>query len=82
MATATIQVIDPERLSDAEAKKVPASQLARLLPDGPAEHKEVEGQRPYWQYFRCACGTVFRVVLDTDQAKYFYCACQRYMYRA
>jgi hypothetical protein len=82
MAKATIQVIDPERVSEQEAKNVPAGQIARTLPPGPMEEKEVEGQYPYWQYYRCTCGAVFRVLLDTDYYKYFYCSCGRYMYKA
>ena len=82
MASANIQVIDPERVSDEEAKKIPAGQIARTLQPGPLEEKEVEGQYPYWKYYRCTCGAVFRVVLDTDYYKYFYCACGRYLYRA
>jgi hypothetical protein len=82
MATAHIQVIDPERVSDEDAKKIPASQIARPLQPGPMEEKEVEGQAPYWQYYRCGCGAVFRVQLDTDRTQYFHCACGRYMYRA
>jgi hypothetical protein len=78
----TIQVIEPERLSDEEAKKINAGQIARTLPPGPMEEKEVEGQYPYWQYYRCNCGSVFRVLLDTDYYKAFYCACGRYVYRA
>lgn len=82
MAQTILQVIDPERVPDAEAKTIPAEQIARTLPPGPVEEKEVEGQDPYWQYYRCECGSVFRVLLDTDKRKYFYCACGRYMYRA
>lgn len=82
MASTHIEVIDPERVSEAEAKKVPASQIARTLPPGPVEEKEVEGQAPYWVYYRCGCGTVFRVELDTERAKYFHCGCGRYMYKA
>jgi len=82
MMRTTIEVIDPERVPDAEAKTIPESQVARPLPAGPMDEREVEGQQPYWQYYRCGCGSVFRVLLDTDQLKYFYCACGRYMYRA
>lgn len=82
MAISNIQVIDPERISDSDAKNIPAGQIARPLPPGPMEEKEVEGQYPYWQYYRCACGTVARVVLDTDYYKYFNCACGRYLYKA
>ena len=82
MARTTIEVIDPQRVPDAEAKTIPAGQIARALPPGPLEEPEVEGQYPYWQYYRCGCGSVFRVRLDTDYLKYFYCACGRYMYRA
>ncbi len=82
MAKSTIEVIDPQLVPEAEAKKAPASQIARTLPPGPMAESEVEGQYPYWQYYRCGCGAVFRVLLDTDYLKYFYCACGRYMYRA
>jgi hypothetical protein len=82
MAIATLDVIDAERVSDAAAKKIPADQIVQPLPPGPVEGGEVQGQVPYWQYYRCGCGTVFRVQLDTDRQRYFYCACQRYIYRA
>ena len=82
MAVSNIQVIDPERLSDAAAKKVPADRIAHALPPGPMDETEVEGQYPYWQYYRCGCGTVFRVKLDTEFKKYFYCACARYVHKA
>jgi hypothetical protein len=82
MATATIQVIEPERVSDEDAKKIPAGQVVQPLPAGPLEEKEVEGQAPYWMYYRCGCGAVFRVALDTDSTRYFHCACGRYLYRA
>ncbi|MCW5774317.1 MAG: hypothetical protein KIT16_21925 [Rhodospirillaceae bacterium] len=82
MASATIQVIDPQRVSAEEAKAIPSGQVAHALPPGPMDESEVEGQSPYWQYYRCGCGSVFRVLLDTDYTKYFYCACGRYMYRA
>jgi hypothetical protein len=82
MAKSTIQVIDPEPVSAEEAQKVPAGQIARTLPPGPMEEKEVEGQYPYWQYYRCHCGTVSRVLLDTDYYKYFRCACGQNMFRA
>jgi len=81
MAISNIQVIDPERVSDEDAKKIPAGQITRPLPLGPTEEKEVEGQYPYWKYYRCGCGVVSRVVLDTDYYKYFYCACGRYIFR-
>ena len=82
MAIATLDVIDAERVPDAEAKKIPASQIGRTPPPGPIDGNEVEGQVPYWQYYRCGCGSVFRVLLDTDRQKYFNCACGRYLYRA
>ena len=82
MATSNIQVIDPERVSDADAKKIPAGQIARTLPPGPLEEKEVEGQYTYPYLYRCPCGTVFRVQCDSEYLKYFYCACGRYLFRA
>ncbi len=82
MAKTTIEVIDAQRVSDAEAKAVTADQIARTVPPAPFQDKEVEGQYPYWQYYRCGCGGVFRVLLDTDYLKYFYSPCCGYMYRA
>ena len=46
------------------------------------EEKEVEGQYPYWQYYRCSCGGVFRVLLDTDYYQYFRSPCCNFMYKA
>lgn len=82
MAKTTIEVTDGERVPDAEAKRATADQIARTSPPTPMEDKEVEGQYPYWQYYRCSCGSVFRVLLDTDHYKYFYSPCCNFMYRA
>lgn len=82
MVTSTIEVIDAERVSEAEAKTATADRIARTIPPTRLEENEVEGQYPYWKYYRCGCGTVFRVLLDTDYYKYFYSPCCGYMYRA
>ena len=78
----TIEVIDAERVPDAEAKTVPADRIARTVPPDRMDANEVEGQYPYWQYYRCTCGSVFRVLLDTDYYKYFTSPCCGLMYRA
>ena len=79
MAKSTIEVIDAQRVPDSEAKPVTADRIARTIPPNKVDEKEVEGQYPYWQYYRCSCGSVFRVLLDTDYLKYFYSPCCGYM---
>lgn len=45
MATANIQVIDPERVSEADAKNIPAGQIARTLPPGPISRRHAVPQQ-------------------------------------
>jgi len=82
MAKVNIEVNDGQRVSEADAKKVPAKEIARTSPPDKIAAAEVEGQYPYWQYYRCSCSSVFRVLLDTDQHRYFRSPCCNFMYRA
>jgi len=54
MAKVNIEVNDGQRVSDADAKKVPAKEIARTSPPDKIAAAEVEGQYPYWQYYRCS----------------------------